>query len=138
VGQRKRVVLDTNTLISALGWEGKPHQVLGMCMRKQVELILSSPIIEELEVVMNYPKFGFSEEMKREFLAELIECARIVSPAQKVQVIANDPEDNKFVECAIAGEANYIVSGDGHLLSLREYRGIRIINASDFLKALQV
>lgn len=138
MGQKKKLVLDTNTLISALGWKGKPHQVLGMCMRKQVELVLSPPIIEELEVVMSYPKFDFSEEMKREFLTELIECSRIVSPAEKVQVVANDPEDNKFVECAIAGEANYIVSGDSHLLSLREYRGIHIINASDFLKELQV
>ena len=138
MGQRKRVVLDTNTMISALGWKGKPHQVLGMCMRKQIELILSSPIIDELEVVMNYPKFGFSEEIKREFLAELIECATIVSPVEKVQVIANDPEDNKFLECAITGEANYIVSGDRHLLNLRQYRGIPIVNASDYLKALQV
>lgn len=121
-------------LISALGWRGKPHQVFRMCIAGDIELVLSPPILEELEQVMEYSKFDFSEQVKNEFLSELITCARLVLPVQKVEVISADPEDNKFLECAVAADADYIVSGDHHLLKLGEYGGIRIVKASEFLE----
>jgi len=105
-----------------------------MCIAGDIELVLSPPILEELEQVMEYSKFDFSEQVKNEFLSELITCARLVLPVQKVEVISADPEDNKFLECAVAADADYIVSGDHHLLKLGEYGGIRIVKASEFLE----
>jgi len=133
VGKRPRIVLDTNTLISALGWRSKPHQVFRMCVAGDIKLVLSLPILEELEQVMEYPKFDFPEQIKDEFLSQLIACARLVLPVQKVEVILADPEDDKFLECAMAANADYIVSGDHHLLELEEYGDIRIVKASKFL-----
>ena len=134
MGKRPRIVLDTNTLISALGWRGRPHRVFRMCVAEDIELVLSPPILEELEQVMEYPKFDFPEQIKDEFLSQLIASARLVLPVQKVEVILADPLDDKFLEYAIAANADYIVSGDRHLLNVREYESIRIIKASKFLE----
>lgn len=83
---------------------------------------------------MEYPKFDFPEQIKDEFLSELIACARLVLPVQKAEVVFADPADDKFLECAVASNADYIVSGDHHLLNVREYEGFRIIKASKFLE----
>jgi len=121
-----KIVLDTNTLISALGWsEGNEGQLMKKCILREVKLVLSASIIEEFKGVIKREKFNFiSAEKKQEFIENLVEISDIVEFDKKVNVIKDDPNDNKILECALCGKVDYIVSGDHHLLDLKEYRSI--------------
>ena len=133
-----RIVLDTNIFISALGWKGgNEYNLVQKCFRKELTLICSPEILEEFKVVSLRPKFGFSPEEIDEFISALIEISEIVEPEEQFKIIASDPDDNKFLDAAVAGKAKFIVSGDRHLLDLKEFRGIRILKSADFLDLLK-
>lgn len=129
-----RVVLDTNVLVSALGWGGKPEQCLRRGLRGQVELLGSPDTVSELTRVLGYPKFDFTEREKAAFLSALLERTTIVRPEVDVDEIDADPDDDVFLECAVEGGADALVSGDDHLLELGEYRGIQILTPDEFLR----
>jgi uncharacterized protein len=132
-----RLVLDTNTLISAMGWKGKQRHILDTCISGKHELIESIELISEFVRVMKDKKFGFlSGSEKQEFLVSLISVCEIVQPSQKINELAQDPSDNIVLECAVAGKAEAIITGDEHLLKLKEFRGIKVINAAQFLERL--
>jgi len=130
--------MDTNTLISAIGWkEGKPRKVLDGCLAGKWNLIESLDMLKEFIEVIQRPKFDFiSEEDKKEFLINLMNICDIVDPKKKLNVIKADPDDNMVLECALEGEVGFIVSGDDHLLDLKEFGGVRIVTADSFLKLL--
>lgn len=131
-----RVVLDTNMLVSAVGWKhSKPRIILEACLSGKFRLVESPELLKEFIAVMERPKFGFiPEEQKRELVARLINYCEIVEPKKKLNIIKNDPADNKVLECALEGEAQDIISGDNHLLRLKVFRGIRIMTATEFLE----
>ena len=132
-----RVVLDTNVLISAIGWRGNPRKVLTLCIEGKLNLIRTQETSKELERVFQRPKFNFiSMEKKRELLQYLTLISIKVTPEENVEVIRKDPEDNKFLDCAVAGKADYIVTGDRHLLELKEHEGIKIVTPSELLNVL--
>ena len=83
---------------------------------------------------MDYPKFDFTYEQKREFLEIIFEVATVIDTKIELNIIKEDPDDNIFLECALECEADFIISGDKHLLKLKEFKGIKIIKAKDFLK----
>jgi len=89
---------------------------------------------QELLRVTEYPKFDFSPLQRLRFISLLIEIATLVEPKKKLKVVKDDPQDNKFLECALEAKADLIVSGDKHLLKLKEYEGIPIVSSADFLK----
>jgi putative PIN family toxin of toxin-antitoxin system len=128
-----RVVLDTNILVSALGWRGAPHQIVRSCLDHRHELLLSPDLLEEVERVLHYPKFSFSSAEITDYLALLMEAAEMVSPDFRLAVIEADPTDDRILECALAGGAEVIVSGDGHILSLKNFEGIPILRPQEFL-----
>lgn len=130
---KKKVVLDTNILISALGWNGKPRQIFQKCVEGDLELIISKEQLKELNKVMNYPKFKFSDEQKETFISIILEIAKVVEIKNSLKVIKDDPDDNMILETALASNVDYIISGDPHLLNLEEFKGIKILKASDFL-----
>ncbi|MFH1376308.1 MAG: putative toxin-antitoxin system toxin component, PIN family [Candidatus Woesearchaeota archaeon] len=130
---KKKVVLDTNILISALGWNGKPRQIFQKCIEGDLELIISKEQLKELNKVMNYPKFKFSDEQKETFISIILEIAKVVEIKNSLKVIKDDPDDNMILETALASNVDYIISGDPHLLNLEEFKGIKILKASDFL-----
>ncbi len=99
-----------------------------------MELVTSSPQIAELKRVMEYPKFSFTEEQKARFLSIILEIAVIVEIPGKVNVIEKDPDDNAMLETAIVGNVDYLISGDPHLLTLKEFARTKIITASEFLE----
>jgi len=135
MGERKlKVVLDTNVLISALGWSGPPSDCLNLIIEEDIINFISEPILEELMDVMNYPKFKFTEKEKEEFLEILISYSILVDPEEKVEKIKEDPDDNKFLECSIKANADYIISGDQHLLGLKRFKRIEIISPKEFLE----
>ncbi len=130
---KTKVFLDTNILISALGWKGKPRVIFEKCLHGELELVTSPNQIDELKRVMDYPKFNFTEEQKAIFISIILEIARMVEIPGKVKVIVDDPDDDAMLETAIVGNVDYLVSGDQHLLNLKEFAKVKIVTASEFL-----
>jgi putative PIN family toxin of toxin-antitoxin system len=131
-----KVVLDTNVLISAILFGGKPRQILEKAIRGEIRLCLSEPILEELKGVLQRSKFDYSPEMIQFILTELMSIADFVNPSETLKVVLEDPEDNRILECAVEAGANYIISGDLHLLKLRRYRNIEVVHVAAFLERL--
>jgi putative PIN family toxin of toxin-antitoxin system len=129
-----RVVLDTNVLISAILFGGKPRQILEKAIRGEIRLCISEPILEELKGVLQRSKFDYSPEMIQFILTELTSIADFMNPSKTINVVLEDPEDNRILECAVEAEANYIVTGDFHLLRLSRYRNVEVLNAVAFLE----
>jgi hypothetical protein len=104
------------------------------------ELVVSLPIIEEIRRVLNYPRLSKlhkkSPKEIDQFLEEL-ELLSYLAPGQlSLSVVKSDPTDDKYIAAAIEGEAQFIVTGDSHLLKIREYRGVFIVTAREFMEAL--
>lgn len=133
--ERARVVLDTNIYISSVFWVGKPHQIVELAINREIEVFISPQILEELERVL---KRDFIED--HEFIESqiglILEYAKIVRPLNTIQAVKDDPDDNKIIECAVASKADYIVTGDPHLLNLKEFDKIKIVTPDGFLGLL--
>lgn len=137
-----RAVLDANVLVSAiLSPRGIPAKVLTAWQAEQFHLVLSEAVLDEIDHVLRYPRITrrhrWSEEQLQGFLEDLAHLAIMTPGAAHLKVIAEDPPDDRYLECAIEGEAECIVSGDQHLLALGEYRGIRILTPRAFLDVLR-
>ena len=137
-----RVVIDTNVVISALlSSTGIPAQILEAWRLDAFELVVSEPILAEYHKALSYEPVLARHRMSHEEIAEIVEGFRefavLIEPNQKIEAIPDDPEDNKFLECALAGEAAYVVSGDAHLLALRHYQDIQILSPTAFLALLR-
>lgn len=131
---KKKIVVDTNNLISALGWNGNSRELLRNIIDREFELFISKKQIEELKRVMDYPKLKFNEEQKTRFLEILFQIANVVNTTLKIDVIKENIEDNFLLECALEINADYIISGDEHLKKLKEYKNIKIVSVNEFLK----
>ena len=127
-------VLDTNTLVSGLGWYGAPSRVVDLAVRGRFILISSRPLLDELAEVIQRPKLAahFPDPLSHVLLIETM--AVLVEPTAKLEVIAQDPDDNRVLEAAQAGHADYIVSGDAHLLDLGLFDGMKILRPHEFLE----
>jgi len=133
VGQKK-VILDTNIYISALGFEGNERRVLQRCVKGEFSLYLTEDILKEIERVLEYPKFNFTLAQKDALKLILAETGKVVPIIKKINLIAEDPSDNKFLEAAIAAEADALITGDKHLLKIKQFGKTNILTASKFLK----
>lgn len=129
----ERLVLDTNILVSALGWRGAPYEIVQLCLAGHHKLLLSPDILSELERVLRYPKLKFTSEQIDEYLEQLTEAAELIHPGLQVSVVVEDPTDNRFLECALAGRADMVVSGDRHLLQLGVFERTPILRPQAFL-----
>lgn len=139
---RWRVVLDTNVLVSAvINQEGTPAQVLAACRARKFVLVVSEVILEEVDRVLQYPKvFRFHrwpEERRRSFVADLARMAKRTPGLRQVSAVAADPTDNRYLECALEGQAHYLVTGDQHLLGLGRYEDIQIVTPAVFWQHLE-
>lgn len=130
-----RVVLDTNTLVSGLGWGGVPVAVVDAGLAGRFDIVTSPPLLAELRRVLSYPRLatviGDVDEIVR--LISLV--SRVVEPAEALDLV-RDPDDNRVLEAGLAGEADVIVTGDADLLDLGTVGGIRVLTASDLLAEL--
>lgn len=135
-GERNRVVFDTNIVISGLlNPAGVPSRILQYLPLEIYELLVSEEILVEYRDTLN--KFTkIRNRVRKGLLRKICDYATLVRPKEKIEVIKEDPTDNKFLECALAGKAPTIISGDKHLLHLRDFRGIEIVKAFDYLKIL--
>jgi putative PIN family toxin of toxin-antitoxin system len=133
-----RVVADTNVVISALLFGGLPEQILLAGLRGEIQLLISIPLLEELENVL-MKKFRLEPRFVKDssdFVRDVAERVEVISHLKVIK----DPEgDNRVLECAVDGKADFVVSGDTkHILPLREYEGIKILSPSDFVKLLPI
>ena len=129
-----KLVLDSNVLISAPGWNGNERAVLLETLSDDMDLLLSEDIINEFLHVLSYDKFASISIEKISLFIEIItETSVIVDTKTKISVVKDDPDDNRILECAVDGNADHIISGDKHLLPLKVYEGIRILSAREFL-----
>lgn len=131
-----RVVLDTNVLISAIIRNGKPRQLL----RKSIEenkyiLVTSNDILNEMVGVLRRPKFQMSKEEISKILFALVSSSDVKVVKSRFKVV-KDPDDDMIVNTAYDGETDYIVSGDGDLLRVKEFKNIKIITVKEMLKLL--
>ena len=131
-----RAVYDTNILVSAFIGKGAPYKALNTVYEGKVRLILSPDILLEFEDVISRPKFRYKETHIRKIITLIFQASLIVEPDIAVDIVKDDPTDNRIIEAAISGNAKYIVTGDKHLLSLKKIKGIEIITVKDFLKLL--
>jgi putative PIN family toxin of toxin-antitoxin system len=127
-----KVVPDSNILISALIWGGMPARLVESAILGEVELCVSQPIIDETIRVLR--RKGLDESALSEALDYIISGATVVTPFEILDVVKDDPDDNRIIECAIAAGADAIVTGDKHLLRLGQYGGIRIVRVRELLE----
>lgn len=132
--KKPRVVVDTNVFISAALLKGVASTLMELWKEDKFIFLLSAEIFDEYFKVMARPKFHQEEKDLRELAEILTHKAEIIEPRFKLNVIHNDPSDNKFLECALAGKADFILSGDQHLLHLKKFKGIPILKTSEFFE----
>lgn len=132
-------MLDTNVLVSALLWRGNTSEIFVLAKSEAITLCVSRDTMDELRDVLNRPKFGAVlssiGKTPQSVIGELREVAAYY-PGERfpVSVVADDPSDDKFLACALASQAAFVVSGDQHLLELKSYEGIPIVAPSEFLR----
>jgi uncharacterized protein len=132
-----RVTADTNILISALIFPGgKPFQLLELAREGKINLTVSEAILDEMAGVLAR-KFNWQPEEIAAGRKWITEMARTVKPAVRLDIIKEDPPDNRILECASAAGSDYIVSGDKDLLRLGRYDSIRIVRVAEFLELAQ-
>ncbi len=133
-----RVVLDTNVLVSGLIILGKPRELLSIISRREATLVLSKEILNEFSKVMRRNKFAeyAKEEQVERFIEDIESIAEITELKSQIKVV-EDPKDNIVISTAIDGEADSIVSGDHHLLNLKEFRGIKILSVDEAVHMLK-
>lgn len=128
----ERVVFDTNVMISGLVWRGRAYQCLLLARTRVVQALYCTDMLAELSEKLRY-KFGFSENRIQATIYEVRRFAERVEISNSLRVVSADPDDDKFIECAVVGKADVIVSGDYHLLDLRRYGQIPILSAAEFV-----
>jgi uncharacterized protein len=133
-----RYVFDTNVIVSALLFEnGKPAQALRHALANG-EILLSLDLLEELNEVLGRKRFDryVTSEEREEFLQALVERAVLIEITENVQE-CRDPKDDKFLELALNGAAQYIISGDRDLLVLHPFHGVSIFTPDEFLQTIE-
>jgi len=131
-----RVVVDTNVLVSALIVGGKPRRLL-LKLQEEHTVILSRQIAAELADVLTRDKFMVKTSQIERFLSVLVRKSKIVSTHSCFKVVSEDPDDDEVLNTAYSGKADYIVTGDKHLLALKEFKRIEIVNVTQMLEILR-
>jgi putative PIN family toxin of toxin-antitoxin system len=128
-----KIVVDTNFLVSATQWDYSVSHKLLLKLIKNNELIFSTKeILEEFSEVLKRD-FLYSEEDIENILEKVLQFLTLIIPNQKVEIIKDDADDNKIIECALECSADYIISYDKHLLNLKEYNGIKIVKPEEII-----
>ena len=137
------VVLDTNVVISALiSPRGAPAQIYRAWQKGRFTYVTSPPLLDELARALSYPRvrkyLAWTDAERDEFLEALAFAAKLVIPNIQLQVIDEDPDDNRVLEAAVAADVSHIVTGDRHLLALESYERVEIVTPARFLAHLSL
>jgi len=128
-----RIVLDTNVFISGVFFSGPPYEILKACIDKRIQIIISSEILQEYkrvgeELMHRYPEIEIIPILK-----SFSKNAISISASRLPHPVCVDPDDDKFLECAVTGNAERIISGDRHLLDINDFQGIKIVKPRMFV-----
>ncbi len=137
-----KVVLDTNVVVSGTFWTGESFKVIENIDKNNIQIITSLPILKEYDKILNseeiLEKTSLHQQARVQSMHKILSKAIIVDPKEKINIVKDDPDDNKFIEAAVDGKADYIISRDKkHLLILKKFRNINIISPEDFLKLIK-
>jgi putative PIN family toxin of toxin-antitoxin system len=136
-----KVVLDANIYVSSMvNTQGNPKRIISAWQQGAFDVLISSAILDEIERVLRYPRIvkrhKQDETAIQRFLKLLENEAIIVEPTDVLGIVKDDESDNRYLECAVKGKAQYVISGDKHLLDIGEYRGIVILPPAAFVAIL--
>jgi len=136
-----KVVLDTNILVSATFWEGESSKLVFLVQTGKIKCFLSVEILGEYEKVISSGEIVDKIEKNllnaRFSLVKLIDICEIVKPKEKFLVVKDDPADNKILEAAVESKSDFVITYDKHLLKLKEFRGIKVIQPNEALRTVQ-
>ena len=132
-----KLVLDTNIFISSFFWGGNPRKIMTRIIDGKDSLIISEEILQEVFFVISRPKFNINHHQVIHFINSIEEIAHHVTISGTVKGVCRDSDDNKILECATLGNADFIISGDSDLLSLKEFQDIPIIKASEYIEKVE-
>ena len=128
-----KAVVDTNVFVSSF-FGGNPRKIIDLWKSGEITLCLSKPIIDEYTEVLR--RLGLQNEKELEELLSLFAHGYHVVftiKTPELHILEKDPDDNKFIECAVALKADFIISGDKVLTEVQDYMGIKIVNPKEFL-----
>jgi putative PIN family toxin of toxin-antitoxin system len=139
---KMKAVLDTNIWLSGIFWEGEASRIMDLIEKKKIEALISEKIIEEIITILNSEaKFQKFIENRKESIEELtrtiLSISTLVEIKTKLEVIKEHLQDNIILETAFDGKADYIVSYDKHILNMLEFREIKIIHPTEFLRIVK-
>jgi uncharacterized protein len=126
------VTADTNIYVSAFISAGRPREIIEAARRGAIRLAISDALLAELDRVLR-DKFRVSNENRRETMDRLATFTTLVRPTRRIDAVPEDPDDNRVLECAVAAESRYIVTGDRALLRLGHFEGVQIVRVADFM-----
>ena len=129
-----KVNVDTNFLISATQWDySVAHKLLKKLILSDAEIVTTQDILDETAEVLERD-FEYNKNEVKNIIGKILLFAKQIKPKQKIDVIKDDPDDNKIIACAIESSSEYVITYDKHLLKLKEYKGIKIITPEEFNK----
>ena len=132
-----RIVVDTNVLASAVFFGGKPGELLRLILARSVSGVATQEILDEYQETIDYLLKKYKGRELHFSAVPVYSSMEIISAKTRVAV-CRDPDDDKFISCAIDGQCYYVVSGDKDLLTLKKYQHVKIVTVSEFLELLQV
>ena len=131
---KMKVTVDTNFLISATQWDySVAHKLLQKFILSDAEIFTTQNILDETAEVLERD-FKYSKSEAKNIVGKILLFAHLIEPKQKIDIIKDDPDDNKIIECAIESSSDYIITYDSHLLKLKQYKEIKIIKPEEILK----
>ena len=130
-----KVVLDTNVLVSALLFKGELSRLVDLWKKGNIIPVFSRETFREFKTVLGYPKFSLTgQEIKMLIEEEVLPFFEIIEITDKIRGVCRDPDDDKFLACAVSASAEFIVSGDKDLLDMGKYKSVKIVSASELLR----
>ena len=132
-----KLVLDTNIFISSFFWGGNPRKLMTRIIDGKDTLFVSNEILDEVLSVMARPKFGISHRQITHFIDSIEEISCHVTLSGIIQGVCRDSDDDKILECAVLGGVDFIISGDSDLLSIKEFQGIPVLAASEYIEKVE-
>ena len=130
------IVIDTNVMASAVFFGGQPYRLLHYIMEGQVDVVASEEIVDEYEEIFLRLKHKYPSIRTRIPLNDILARFEIIRVTSDIHV-SRDPDDDKFISCAVDGKCLYIVSGDSDLLSIGNYGNVEILTVVDFLNRIE-
>jgi putative PIN family toxin of toxin-antitoxin system len=131
-----RIVIDTNVVASAIFFGGRPAALLRMVITRTLSAVATEEIVDEYQETVNYLMKKYSEKLDEFSLIPVVSAMEIIPASHNIHV-CRDPDDDKFISCAVDGQCYYIVSGDKDLLTLGNYENIRILTVAEFMKMIE-